>query len=147
MKPCSRFSRPRRQTSSGRRVRRGNATVEFAVVAPIMILMVFGIIEFGRVMLAQQVLTNSSRVGARLASMPNQTSATVTQAAQEYADGASVPGVTVTITPDPTSALAGDLVTVNVSVPFNDVSWLPSPFFMGGQVLEGESVMRKEGFE
>ena len=139
---AARMSRKRR-----RRDRKGASAVEFAVMAPIFALFVFGIIEFGRTMMVQQVLVNSSRVGARLASMPNQTTSSVVSAAEEYAEGASVTGVNVTVTPDPSTVTAGDLITVNVSVPFDQVSWLPSAWFMGGRQLESESVMRREGFE
>ncbi len=40
--------------------------VEFAIVAPIFFLLIFGMIEFGRVVMVQQLLTNASREGARL---------------------------------------------------------------------------------
>ena len=52
---------------SDRRKKRGAAVVEFAIVAPLFILLVFGMIEFGRMVMVQQVLTNASREGARLA--------------------------------------------------------------------------------
>jgi hypothetical protein len=44
---------------------RGAATVEFAMVAIVLLMIVFGIIEFGILMFDQHVLTNSSREGAR----------------------------------------------------------------------------------
>jgi hypothetical protein len=47
--------------------RRGAAVVEFAVIAPLFFMMVFGIIEFGRALMVQQILTNASREGARRA--------------------------------------------------------------------------------
>ena len=43
--------------------RRGVATVEFAIVAPLFFLLVLGCIEFGRALMVQQMLTNASRVG------------------------------------------------------------------------------------
>jgi Flp pilus assembly protein TadG len=44
---------------------RGGATVEFAIIAVLLLTVVFGIIEFGIVMFDQHVLTNASREGAR----------------------------------------------------------------------------------
>ena len=58
--------RPRhrfRRASRGR----GQAMVEFALVAPIFFLMVFAIIEGGRFMLYYQTLNNAVREGARYA--------------------------------------------------------------------------------
>jgi hypothetical protein len=31
-----------------------------------------------------------------------------------------------------------------VSVPFNEVSWLPSPMYLGGRTLTASTVMRRE---
>jgi hypothetical protein len=44
---------------------RGASAVEMALVLPILVLLVFGIIEFGAYLYNQQVLTNASREGAR----------------------------------------------------------------------------------
>ena len=44
---------------------RGVAVVEFALVLPVLLLILFGIIEFGLVMFDQAVITNASREGAR----------------------------------------------------------------------------------
>ena len=45
----------------------GASAVEFAVILPFLITLVFGIIEFGLLLYNQQVLTNASREGARAA--------------------------------------------------------------------------------
>jgi Flp pilus assembly protein TadG len=43
----------------------GAAAVEFALVLPILILILFGIIEFGFALYNKEVITNASREGAR----------------------------------------------------------------------------------
>jgi Flp pilus assembly protein TadG len=43
----------------------GVVAVEFAIVLPILLLIMFGIIEFGFVLFEKQVITNASREGAR----------------------------------------------------------------------------------
>ena len=55
------------QLKSFRRTRsdRGAAMVEFAIVAPLLLLLVFGIIEFGRAYNAQNTLTHAAREGVR----------------------------------------------------------------------------------
>ena len=45
----------------------GASAVEFAILLPFLVLLVFGIIDFGLLMYNQQVLTNASREGARAA--------------------------------------------------------------------------------
>lgn len=44
---------------------KGIAAVEFALVLPLLVTLLFGIIEFGLVMYNKQVITNASREGAR----------------------------------------------------------------------------------
>jgi hypothetical protein len=52
---------------TGRRSRRGQALAEFALVAPIFFLLLFGIIEAGRFMFYYEVLNHATREGARYA--------------------------------------------------------------------------------
>jgi Flp pilus assembly protein TadG len=127
--------------------RRGIAATEFAIVAPVFFLMVVGFLEFGRAMMVQQVLVNASRVGARQAITTSATTATAQTAAYNYAQGMSVPGVATAVSPNPATAKPGDIITVTTTVPFNSVSWMPAPWFLGGKTLTASSVMRKEGFE
>lgn len=119
--------------------------MEFAVVAPLFFLLILGMVEFGRMMMVQQILTNASREGARIAVLDNTTTADVVTAVQNYLSSGGVSGASVTVSPDPPSSAAyGESVSVVVSVPFDQVSWLPSPMFLGGNTLEATSVMRRE---
>ena len=129
--------------------RRGAAAVEFAVVAPILFLLTLATIEFGRAMLVQQLMTNASRAGAREASLPNSTEDEVIAATREYAETAGIDplDVTVVVDPSPATVETGDSITVTASVSYDDVTWLPSAWFLGGVQLNASSVMRKEGFD
>ena len=128
-----------------RRNRRAAAAVEFAIVAPVFLLMVFGMIEYGRMVMVYQVLTNASREGARAAVLDGATTSSVQTAVQSYMTAAMISGATVTVAPNPPSnAEYGDPVTVTVSIDFNQVSWLPSPMYLGGKSLSSATVMRRE---
>jgi Flp pilus assembly protein TadG len=127
--------------------RLGAAATEFAIVAPVFFLMIIGFIEFGRALMVQQVLINASRVGARQATTAGATTAQVQTAVQAYTSGVAVNGVVVTVSPEPSTAVAGSTITVNASVPFSSVSWMKSAWFLGGKTLKASSQMRKEGFE
>ena len=75
---------------------RGAAAVEFALLLPVLLLLVFGIIDFGRALNAQITLTQAAREGARMAALGESNVVSGTQAA---ATGLSPVGVTVTSCP------------------------------------------------
>jgi Flp pilus assembly protein TadG len=56
------------QVGQGQRHRRGAAIVETAVVLPFLLLLLFGVWEVGRLIHVSQIISNSAREGARLAS-------------------------------------------------------------------------------
>ena len=139
-KPCRLF----------RRNRRAAAAVEFAVVAPVFFLLVLGMIEYGRMVMVQQVITNASREGARRAVLDGATTAEVQTTVNDYLTSGSISSAsaTVTVSPNPPSnAEFGDPVTVTVSIPFSQVSWLPSPMYLGGKTLSATTVMRRESVQ
>jgi len=51
----------------GQRLRRGAAAVEAALVLPVVVVLLFGILEYGRYLMTLQVLTNAAREGAHYA--------------------------------------------------------------------------------
>ena len=136
-------SRSKRRRPAGSR--RGSAVVEFAVVVPVFLLFAFGIIEYGRMVMVQQILTNSAREGARVGVLDNSTQTDVDTAVNQYLAAGGIKGAAITVTPNPPSAAtAGNPVSVQVSVGFNQVSWLPSPMYLGGKTLSYTATMRRE---
>jgi len=127
--------------------RRGAAVVEFAIVAPFLLLLIFGIIEFGRAVMVQQLLTNASREGARRAILEGATSEEVEIIVSDYLDNSSVDGATVVISPSSLNTAGfGDPVNVTVSVPYDHVSWIPA-WFLGGRTLTASTLMRADRLE
>ena len=121
----------------------GAAAVEMAVVLPLFFMIIFGIVEFGRAMMALQIITNSAREGARACAVRPLTESEVEDICVEYAEACGVNGITVDVVPDPTTVTRGDPVEVKVEVKFTDVSWLP-PFWNRDTILSSASTMRKE---
>lgn len=136
---------PRR---AGRRAlgSRGAAAVEFALVAPVFFLVVIGMIEVGRALMVQQALTNASRAGAREAALLATSQSAVLAKVQQCAADMGIVGAQASVSPDPGSAVAGTEITVVASIGFNQVSWLPTPWILGGATLTASTSMRKEGF-
>jgi Flp pilus assembly protein TadG len=139
--------------------RRGAAMVEMALVLPLFLVLVLGIIEFGRAMMISNLVTNSAREGARMAVLDGSTNADVESAIGSFlrdaiGQGLSLDDIDVQITvaaasgnPDPGNIVANcgskDLVTVRVSVPFDKVALLPGDYLAGRQIV-GQSAMRHE---
>ncbi|NQT16868.1 MAG: pilus assembly protein [Planctomycetes bacterium] len=134
-----------RPCRSARRRRRGAAIVEFAVVAPLFFLLIFTVLQVGRMVMVQQILTNAAREGARRGILEQTTAAEVQTIVAGYLADTSISGATVAVAPDSFSQVGrGDPVTVSVAVPFSQVSWLPVPGVFDNTILSGHCVMRGE---
>lgn len=87
----------------------GTTTVEFAIIGSLLMVVVFGIIEFGRALFVMSALTEATRRGARLAAVcPVGDSAAANSAAYTNA-GPAVAGLT----------------TSNIQVQYLDVNGAP----------------------
>ena len=140
---------PRRTAHGTRRSarggRRGATVVEFAVVAPLLFLFIFAMIEFGRMVMVEQILTNAAREGARRGILEQSTATEVETIVSDYLTESSISGATVSVSPEHFSQVGfGDPVTVTVFVPYSQVSWLPTSRFLGGTNLSAQSVRRCE---
>jgi Flp pilus assembly protein TadG len=99
---------------------RGTAAVEFALTVPILLLIVFGIIDFGRALNAQIQLTGAAGVAARAAALGEPAATVDSQAAQA---APTLTGVTTTIVSAcPASAAPGQDASVNVSYQFSFIT-------------------------
>jgi Flp pilus assembly protein TadG len=131
--------------------RRGAATVEMAVVAPVLFMLVLGSIEFGRMMMVTNVVTSAAREGARSGSISGSSNSDVTAAINtaltQYGLDSSKATTTIKVNgtvADVNTAVTGDQITVGVTVTYGDVAWV-TPFFLGKtNPLGGMAVMRHE---
>ncbi|MCP4248834.1 MAG: pilus assembly protein [bacterium] len=123
---------------------RAAAIVEFAVVTPLLLTIVFGIIEYGYVFMVRQTLTNAAREGARVAILQT-TDDPYTEVTDRVAEIMAPTGQT-TYSVTMTHATTSDArESVTVTIPFADVSLLGNFFGARTGNLEGTCTMRKEG--
>jgi Flp pilus assembly protein TadG len=126
--------------------RSGAAVVEFAVVAPVMILSTMGMMEVGRLVMVKQLVVNASREGARMASLPGVTADQVLAQVQKELTGSTIPKANVTVTPTGLASVrTGTPVTVSISVQAKDVSWVRNPVFSSSHTIAASTTMRREG--
>jgi Flp pilus assembly protein TadG len=78
----------------------GAELIEFALSLPILLLVGFGIMDFGLLFRRYEVITNAAREGARVGILPGYAAADVTVRVNQYLTAAGLTGTpTVTITP------------------------------------------------
>jgi Flp pilus assembly protein TadG len=136
---------PRSIRSRRSAARRGVSAVEFAIVAPVVFLFVAGIIEFGRAMMVESLLANAAQRGARVGVLNDAQNSDVSTAVNSNLATGGISGATTTVTPNPpSSAYAGQDVTVAVSVKFSQVSWLPLPWFLKNTTLKSTATLQRE---
>lgn len=129
----------------------GQALAEFALVLPVLLLLIAGIVEFGRAFHIQQVVTDASREGARAAVVQDAgvdlDSAHAIMANRLLSNGIDTAGATLAIGPIGDFRDTGDLMTARVVVPYTMgfVGAVASFFGGGGDILiGGHTVMRNE---
>jgi Flp pilus assembly protein TadG len=142
--------------------RRGAALVEFAILAPVLLSLVIGLLEIGQALKAANIMASAVREGGRLAAMdwngfvpegwtPNEK---VISDVRNFLNAAGLPGDSATI--EITSAEGGDageefvltdpsntyrLFTISIAIPYEEVSTFPSTF-MQGQTLTSALTFR-----
>ena len=127
------------------RDRRGQSMVEFALVLPILLLVVFGATEFGRAWMTMNILTAAAREGARLAVVTAPDVVAVNARVTEVCTAARVnPTVINVVGPDPLDLERR--VTVTVQTDFTVLSAQILGTFAGTFPLTAVAVMRHESF-
>ena len=119
------------------RTDRGAALVEFALILPLLVLLVFGIIEFGRGYHTKTTLTHAAREGVRVAALD---SGDPVSTVRDAAPNLNAAGISVTVTPSP--CVAGQPVTVTVEY---DHDYDIPLFGSGTWSFEEQGVMRCGG--
>jgi len=134
---------------SQRRHRRAVTVVEFAVVAPVFFLFVLGLIEVGRGLMVSHLLTHAARTGCRAGIIHGTSTSAIKAAVEAELAEQKLTGATITISvngsssTDASAAVSNDVISVAVSVPISNNTWLPGGQFLSGD-LGGQYSLRRE---
>ncbi len=131
--------RPRRQ---------GAAVVELAVVIPVFFLFVFGLIEIARGMMTTHLLANAARAGCRQGILQNKSTSNITSTVDSLLSAQGIRGASTTVkvngaVADASTAKSNDDITVVVSVPVANITWVPVSRFLTGNIT-GQYTLRRE---
>jgi Flp pilus assembly protein TadG len=122
--------------------------VEFAFVAPVFFMLVLGLIELGRGMMVTHELTSAARDGCRVGVIQGKTDTDIKAAVSSALSAQGISGYSTTIrvndvVPSSFSIQSNDQLTVQVSVPVSNVTWLPGGQYLSGS-LTGRFTLRRE---
>ena len=114
---------------------RGSTAVEFALVVPILLVMVLGMMEFGRAYYIQTVLSGAARDGVRVMALQNDQAAAKTMT-KSGAFGLSLTDAQIVVTPAScagTSPIPQATVTVKYAMPYVTTFFGSSPLNLTGK--------------
>lgn len=121
-----------RKAAVSRASERGAVAVEFALLAPVLIMILLGIMEFGRAYNAQMTLTNAAREGVRVMAINNDQGDARTAA--KNAAGLINPALADgNITFSGPSCAVGSQMTVTISYTLSTMTGIAGPFPMTGK--------------
>ena len=126
-------------------LRRGAAVVEMAVVTPLLLMMIFGIMEFGWVFMMIQTVTNATREATRVAILQGSTD---TDVQNRFAQAMAPTGITVEPGMLTITRTTGEnpVVTVSATMPYSRVSLVGNLLGLNLSKPVGSSCsMRAEG--
>jgi Flp pilus assembly protein TadG len=122
--------------------RRGAAAVEFAMCVPVLILVLFGIIEFSRLVQIQHAVREAALEGARTGVTLDATVATTQSKATATLSSIGIINPTITVTPNPLTYTA-TTVSVTVSVDPSGNSWFMK-FLAAGNPIQATVSLDRE---
>lgn len=111
---------------------RGAVAVEFAIVAPVLVMLLLGIMEFGRAYNAQVTLSSAAREGVRVMAIGNNTTAART-AVKNASTGLQPALADGNITITPSICTAGVQATVKITYTLTTMTGIAGPFPMEGK--------------
>ena len=127
---------------------RGISTVEAALVMPLILLLTFGLIEYGSLLLRLQQGENGTRQAARTASTADATSAQVIAFIYKMMTDAGLKnsGYTVTFTPSDVGAVPkGTQLKVSIQLPYQSIAITNAPLIPVPNTIGRTVIMAKEG--
>lgn len=121
----------------------GQAIVEMALVTSLLLMLLLGIAEVGRVTHAYLAVTHAAREGVRIAAL-GKSDDEVFETVRNAAAGLPSDELTVAVSPSRSQRRRGDPVTVQVDFTVQIVVPLVSDFLPNPFPVKGKAVMRVE---
>jgi Flp pilus assembly protein TadG len=126
--------------------RRGIVLVETALIIMIIILLTFGVMEYGWMFMQAQHVINAARQGARVGVRADAVNGDATSAISTVLSAQGITTYSVTFSPaNVTTPAPGDPLTVTVTAPYANITLTGLPFLPVPTNLQSSVTMAKEG--
>ena len=104
----------------------GQSLVEFTLILPVFLILLFGLVDFGRAFYTWQIVTNASREGARAAAIQSDAATIIAKTrgsfCNPYPSSCALDTSLMTITPTNVQGSRGDNTSVQVNYRFSYVT-------------------------
>jgi Flp pilus assembly protein TadG len=150
-------------TASPRRSKRSGAAIaEFAMIVPILAMVLLGMIELCRGSMVKVILSDAARKGCRTGIQRDKGNADITAdctnvmqdnnfSSSQFNPSGGVGGITILVTDPNGNVLAesldapsGSSVSVQVAIPVSSTTWVPNLFLRNGWMESETVVMMKQ---
>ena len=122
--------------------RRGAATVEFALIAPLLFFLIFMMFEASRFLMGLHATTGAAREAVRsFAIQGDETTARLVAVQYLRSSSFDVDEVKVDFTTSPSGIAGMENIECSIEIDFKDVSLVGDPFNLGAEHVRGFSAM------
>ena len=118
----------KRQISALGRDIRGVVAIEFAVIMPLVIILLFAIIQYSLIFNTRQIMSHAARVAVRSYAIGESTAAEATTMATELLNNSSL-NYTIAVSDDGTDA------TIDITLPMSEAAIVDA---LGGTLMDGD---------
>ena len=132
--------------------RGGAAAVEFALIAPLLLFLIAGALEFSRGIMVKEILQDAARKACRTGIRTDRDNTAVIDDVNDILTDNKINPAQATITilvngvaADVKTAKRNDKISVKVAVPVSAVSWTTNIYLSGGTIESETMVMWKQG--
>ena len=126
--------------------RNGSAMIEMAVILPLLVVLIVGVVEFGRILMVKQVITNAAREGARAGAIKLDDAGALSTALSVSQNYLTSSGLNGTPTVNSSFLTTGGSSAIQVTISYNYDSslttWIPG--IPGVLTLQAAAIMRRE---
>ena len=135
----------RKHQAAHKSCRNGTSAVEFAVVAPFILILLFGMIESSWMLMASHATVGAAREATRIAAITDASDDDIRETARDYMERSffNDPSITIDIDRSASSIEGVENITCTVAIDYNAVSIIGNPLNLQLGDIDGTASMMR----